>query len=180
MRLKRRTCFRKFCAFRVGLLVAMLCISVKLVYPEQLPLKLYTTADGLARDGINRIVRDSHGFLWFATPEGVSRFDGYQFTNYTADQGLPRGAVNDVLETRSGDFWIATSDGIYRLNPRGVPQPSVSVAELRRVTTSDSSRSRQRAAVYRLPSIGRQTLELRESNWKWVKLVKRLRGCQLI
>jgi ligand-binding sensor domain-containing protein len=103
----------------------VLCVSARIVTPEQLPLKLYTTADGLARDGINRIVRDSQGFLWFATHEGLSRFDGYQFTNYTADQGLPQGSINDLLETRAGDFWIATSDGVAHLNPRGLPQPRV-------------------------------------------------------
>ena len=35
---------------------------------ERLPLKTYTTADGLVRDYVTRIVRDSHGFLWFCTP----------------------------------------------------------------------------------------------------------------
>ena|SRR5215475_9314925 len=50
---------------------------------EQLPIKIYTTADGLVRDEINRIVQDSHGYLWFCTAEGLSRFDGYKFTNYT-------------------------------------------------------------------------------------------------
>src|ERR1700704_343202 len=114
---------RRSCAGQVGLLLAAVFVSARLARPEQLPLKLYTTADGLARDGINRIVRDSQGFLWFATHEGLSRFDGYQFTSYTADQGLPQGSINDVLETRTGDFWIATSDGVTRLNPRGVPQP---------------------------------------------------------
>src|SRR5262249_2600237 len=42
---------------------------------EQLPIKIYTTAD--------RLVQDSHGYLWFCTAEGLSRFDGYKFTNYT-------------------------------------------------------------------------------------------------
>jgi hypothetical protein len=32
---------------------------------------------------------DSRGFLWFCTNEGLSRFDGYGFTNYSTDQGLP-------------------------------------------------------------------------------------------
>src|SRR5437763_4353783 len=30
---------------------------------ERLPVKLYTTADGLAHNSVNRIVRDSRGFL---------------------------------------------------------------------------------------------------------------------
>src|SRR5262249_29298132 len=84
---------------------------------ERLPIKTYTTADGLARDYITRIVRDSRGFLWIGTSEGLSRFDGYQFTTYTRADGLPHHSVRDVLETRSGQYWIATGDGPCRLNP---------------------------------------------------------------
>src|SRR5882724_2850570 len=123
--MSRRFRVKKSGACRVWLLLALLCFSATFGTAEQLPLKLYSTADGLARDGINRIVKDSRGFLWFATHEGLSRFDGYQFTNYTADQGLPQGSINDLLETRSGDFWIATSDGVAHLNPRGVPRSQV-------------------------------------------------------
>ena len=53
------------------------------VQAELLPIKIYTTADGLADDRVNRIGQDSHGVLWFCTAEGLSHFDGYKFTNYT-------------------------------------------------------------------------------------------------
>src|SRR5213593_2154527 len=71
---------------------------------EHLPIRTYTIADGLPGDQINRIVRDSRGFLWFCTQEGLSRFDGYRFTNYATDQGLPNPRVLDLLETRSGVY----------------------------------------------------------------------------
>src|ERR1051326_3642217 len=93
------------CCLVVSLLLGPALLRSGRVLGEQLPLKIYTTADGLARDQINRIVRDSHGFLWFATEEGLSRFDGYKFTNYTTDQGLPHRTVNDILETRGGAYW---------------------------------------------------------------------------
>jgi ligand-binding sensor domain-containing protein len=69
---------------------------------EQLPVKNYTIADGLARDYVNRIRQDSHGFMWFCTSEGISRFDGYGFTNYGLSDGLPHRMINDFLETRDG------------------------------------------------------------------------------
>ncbi|MGE0128161.1 MAG: two-component regulator propeller domain-containing protein [Blastocatellales bacterium] len=86
---------------------------------ELLPVKTYTTADGLAQNNINRIVFDSRGFIWFCTNEGLSRFDGYKFTNYGIEQGLPHRNVNDLLETSSGDYWLATSGGLVRFNPKG-------------------------------------------------------------
>lgn len=87
------------------------------VRAERLPIKTYTTADGLARDHINRIVQDSRGFLWFCTTEGLSRFDGYKFSNYGVEQGLPGRDVTDFLETRSGTYWVATDRGLARFNP---------------------------------------------------------------
>src|SRR5579859_5247929 len=75
-------------------------ISINL-QAERLPIRTYTTADGLANDHINRIRRDSRGFLWFCTDEGLSRFDGYTFISYTTNDGLPNPHVNDLLETRT-------------------------------------------------------------------------------
>jgi ligand-binding sensor domain-containing protein len=92
---------------------------------ERLPLKSYTTTDGLAHNIVNKIVRDSRGFLWFCTADGLSRFDGYAFTNYGTDQGLPLSKVNDILETRAGDYWLATAGGLVRFNPKGEPSNHV-------------------------------------------------------
>src|SRR5258708_11536970 len=99
---------------------------------ERLPLKSYTTADGLAHNEVNKIVRDSRGFLWFCTADGLSRFDGYTFTNFGTDSGLPHANVTDLLEARSGEYWVATYGGIARFNPKGAPANRV-------VYTGDSS-----------------------------------------
>lgn len=106
-----------------GLLFAfVLCaINCATLHAEKLPVKTYTTADGLGRDQINRIIQDSHGFLWFCTAEGLSRFDGYKFTNYTTANGLANNAVSDLIETREGRYLIATANGLSMLNPRGAP-----------------------------------------------------------
>src|SRR5437879_9728819 len=88
----------------------------------QLPIRAYTTAEGLAHNSVHRIVADSRGFLWFATTEGLSRFDGYQFTTYGMDQGLPHRAVYDVMEARNGQYWIATPGGLTRFDPRSTPR----------------------------------------------------------
>lgn len=100
--------------------LALGCVFLQNARAETLPFKSYTTSDGLAHDRVNRIVRDSRGFLWFCTSEGLSRFDGYEFKNYTQDDGLPHRAVNDFLETRSGEFWLGTNNGLVLFNPSGV------------------------------------------------------------
>ena len=92
---------------------------------ERLPLKAYTSADGLPNDEVDRIVADSRGFVWFCTKDGLARFDGYSFTNFSAQQGLPEGSVNDLLETRSGDYWVGTDDGLMHFDPKGRPSRGI-------------------------------------------------------
>jgi len=89
-----------------------------------LPVKTYATADGLVHNSIHRILRDFRGFLWFGTAEGISRFDGYSFTNYGTAEGLPHPNVVDMLETRSGVYCIATGGGICRFASRKPSEPN--------------------------------------------------------
>ncbi len=83
---------------------------------EQLPIRTYTTADGLASNRVNCIVADSRGFLWFCTPEGLSRFDGNRFVNYGVVAGLPDQAVLALHESRAGDHWMGTGKGLSRID----------------------------------------------------------------
>src|SRR5436305_5473248 len=100
----------RLAVWTLGLLLAV----AKGAAAEHLPIKTYTTADGLANNAVNRIVRDSRGFMWFCTQEGLSRFDGYSFTNYGIEQGLPSAIINDLVETREGVYWVATAGGLCR------------------------------------------------------------------
>lgn len=106
-----------FAAFRGAWALGLILSILSSVQAERLPLRTYTTADGLAQNLVSRIVRDSRGYLWFCTRDGLSRFDGYRFTNYTTDQGLPHRSVTDLLETRSRVYWVATRGGLCRFNP---------------------------------------------------------------
>ncbi len=99
--------------------LVVLLLAPSLIEAERLPIKTYTTADGLARDRIFCIVQDTRGFLWFCTAEGLSRFDGYGFTNYRTEQGLPSNAVTSFLESREHIYWIATTGGVVRFDPAG-------------------------------------------------------------
>jgi len=56
------------------------------------------------------MVRDSRGFLWICTDEGLSRYDGSSFRNYTLAQGLPEALrVNALLEDRAGSVLAGTA-----------------------------------------------------------------------
>lgn len=104
---------------RKGLACLLVLLGTLTVAAEQLPVKTYTIADGLARDWVINIRQDSHGFLWFCTVEGVSRFDGYTFTNYGPADGLPHRVVNDIVESSNGDYLVGTDHGLAQFDPSG-------------------------------------------------------------
>lgn len=88
-----------------------------LVSAEQPPIKNYTPAQGLVHERIFRMMRDSHGFLWFTTNDGLSRFDGQNFVNYTVAEGLIHTRIEDIVEGRDGTYWIATLGGLSSFVP---------------------------------------------------------------
>ncbi len=58
--------------------------------------------------------------MWFSTRNGLSRFDGHQFTTYNTEHGLPHSTINYLLESKSGVYWVATNGGgVCRFNPAG-------------------------------------------------------------
>jgi ligand-binding sensor domain-containing protein/two-component sensor histidine kinase len=106
---------RRICKAILSLLLPVLA------YAEQLPIRIYRTADGLPRDSVNAIVTDKNGYLWFGTMEGLSRFDGYEFTNYGVNEGLPHSAVTVLPIARDGSLWFGTGRGLCRFNPESSP-----------------------------------------------------------
>ena len=105
--------------FYLTLLLAISLAVPGLALAERLPSRTYSMDDGLAHNRVKRIVQDSHGFLWFCTADGLSRFDGARFTNYRVEDGLPAPSVNDLLETANGVYWVATNTvGVVRFDLR--------------------------------------------------------------
>src|SRR5436853_410234 len=84
------------CGGRVVAALVLLAVAVN-VSAERLPLRSYTMLDGLAQDKVKFIARDSRGFLWFCTTEGLSRFDGTRFVTFTEAHGLPFPSINEFL-----------------------------------------------------------------------------------
>jgi signal transduction histidine kinase/ligand-binding sensor domain-containing protein len=63
--------------------------------------------NGLPSNHIYDICEDLDGFLWIATANGISRFDGKKFFNYTTRQGLPSNDVLQVGIDKDGTLWVS-------------------------------------------------------------------------
>src|SRR5262245_41366844 len=112
--------------YSVRLAVSMLLVGYSIARAERLPIRTYTTTDGLESSFIQGIFQDSRGFMWFSTRNGLSRFDGRQFITYNTAHGLPHSTINSLIESRSGVYWVATNGGgVCRFNPAGATPPLI-------------------------------------------------------
>jgi len=96
---------------RIILLVFLLIYAVYL-YAQNYTIKSYTTSDGLPHNSVRAIARDSSGFLWIGTWDGLSRFDGHEFKNYFHEPdnstSIPYFSISDVCVDRFNNLWICT------------------------------------------------------------------------
>jgi ligand-binding sensor domain-containing protein len=75
----------------------------------------FTIADGLANNDVDAIVQSSDGALWFATRDGVSRYQDGIWTTFTTADGLASNIVDVIFESSDGALWFGTlSEGVSR------------------------------------------------------------------
>jgi signal transduction histidine kinase/ligand-binding sensor domain-containing protein len=79
-----------------------------------------TTEDGLSGGAVEAILEDRVGYMWFATQQGLNRYDGYNFKNYgigVEPGGLSDANIRALLQDGDGTLWIGTaSGGLNRLD----------------------------------------------------------------
>ncbi len=98
------------------ILAIVFSLSVLSAHAQVFPARQYTTADELANSNVYDIAHDEKGYLWFATERGLSRFDGYKFTNYLFKEGLEGATVYGLAQDEKQHLYAATrQDGIYKL-----------------------------------------------------------------
>lgn len=91
--------------------------------PVDLVHKFYSTAEGLPSNVIEKIIQDKKGFVWLATENGISKYDGYEFTNYyhkpfLSTQGPSSVNVTTACFDGEGIMWIGTfGEGLNRFDP---------------------------------------------------------------
>lgn len=99
----------------------LVCVTLCCVQGEvcaqkfQATLSHYSTDNGLASNAIPYIVQDDYGYIWIATWNGLSRFDGYHFYNYQtgATSHIPHlhNRIMDLAIDNQQNVWMRMYDG---------------------------------------------------------------------
>ena len=77
----------------------------------------YGINEGLSQTSVEQVFQDKKGFMWFATSDGLNKFDGYQFTIYKYDHkntnSLSDSWVTRIfMEDSDNELWMVTTDQI--------------------------------------------------------------------
>ncbi len=89
----------------------------------QLQFEHFTIENGLSNNSVRTIIQDKKGFLWFATLNGLNRYDGKNIRVFTSEPGnlksLSNNRVHSLVEDSYEYLWLFTfDDEIHRFDPK--------------------------------------------------------------
>ena len=100
------------------LLAACLALSQIGQAQHPFPIRHLTTTDGLSQGSCFYIQKDSRGFMWMSSQNGLNRYDGTHFTTYKFDvqdsTTIGKGEVRGIIEDPSGNLWVGTEECLNR------------------------------------------------------------------
>ncbi len=69
-----------------------------------------TLEHGLSQSIINVIHKDSKGFMWFGTEDGLNKYNGYSFQVYKHDPfdttTISNNSILCIAENEDGNLWV--------------------------------------------------------------------------
>ncbi|WP_333819768.1 hybrid sensor histidine kinase/response regulator [Ohtaekwangia sp.] len=90
--------------------------GIILAQQKSIKFRHLNTSHGLSQDHVNAILKGYKGFMWFATDEGLNKYDGYEFNVYRHDPAdttsISNNYVYDMLEDDKNHLWVATGSGL--------------------------------------------------------------------
>jgi diguanylate cyclase (GGDEF)-like protein len=106
------------------LILVISCLHSIPIYAmsESLPFTRLSDVQGLPNNEITASLLDSHGYMWFGTTAGLSRYDGSQLVNFRHNpenvNSLSDDHIWSLYEDDKGILWIGTqSGGLNRFDP---------------------------------------------------------------
>ncbi|MEO7213854.1 MAG: two-component regulator propeller domain-containing protein [Mucilaginibacter sp.] len=82
---------------------------------QEIKFTAVTSRDGLSSNTVNSILKDDDGYMWFATPEGVDRYNGRDVKGYGFSTGNPvtiqAKETTSLYKDKSGRIWVGSMGG---------------------------------------------------------------------
>lgn len=103
----------------IGLILLTIC-SIR-VEAQQISLNQISFPQPLPSSSVFKIFQDNTGFVWFATPRGLCRYDGYRIVTFRSDHDNPNLLTNNDITALAEDdnnLWIGTKKGINILDKK--------------------------------------------------------------
>jgi len=105
-----------FCKY--FLLLICLLIEQRLFGQKDFYFEHISTEQGLPHPSVYGFIQDKQGFIWMATQNGITRYDGYHFVVYTHNPldstSLPDTWAKAILQDKEGVIWVGTANGLAR------------------------------------------------------------------
>jgi len=100
----------------LSLLLPGLLATGILLAADHPPLTHLGIEQGLSNNSVRCIFQDHHGYMWFGTYDGLSRYDGYEFTVFrnklNDSNSLPHNYIYAINEDNHNNIWVGTGQGI--------------------------------------------------------------------
>lgn len=75
-----------------------------------------STQQGLSHNRVLDLYQDVYGFIWIATEDGLSRFDGYDFVTFKHDSrdstSISGNFITSIVGDPQGNLWVGTTEGL--------------------------------------------------------------------
>ena len=100
------------------ILISLFAVNTSLLAVETEPINFsrITINEGLSQSTVFSIAQDKQGNMWFATYDGVNKYDGYMFTVYRNESDNPNSIANEIARIIKKDskdrIWIGTREGL--------------------------------------------------------------------
>ena len=103
--------------------VIFFCLLLaNILYSQDRRFHHITSKDGLSQSEVYCFLKDSRGFMWFGTVDGLNRYDGYSIKIFNTQrnniESLSNNTVRSIVEDTMGRIWIGTDDGLNMYNPK--------------------------------------------------------------
>lgn len=104
---------------RIALLVLLVAACAATGEARKFYFQHYDIKNGLSQNTVHCILQDKQGFMWFATKDGLNRFDGQNFRRVNvSDEDDNCSFISSIFEDSKGLIWVGAHHGPCVYDPK--------------------------------------------------------------